>query len=221
MSGATIHYAIIALTQSNVEEVINLLECQRGNGAVIKWLKENKTEVYGDLPEDWKPFKSGNIKEIIENNTEEYHSETHLIEDYFNGMPDAVDLLGIDVFFIDMFSIYLPNYCNFAKSSDLAFCRANQSKCCFLMDYRLPNNVQKELEEIYNATWKFVAVKYREGCLHRLAARVDDLNNFRNYLVSITESKDLPNSKTSAKITRVLQKKDQPLTNFSIVRNHV
>lgn len=233
-----IHYAVIALTKSNVKEVIQLLESQRGNDVVIEWLKENESRVYGKLPEDWKPFGNYSIKKIMEKNAEDYHSETHVIAEYikeitnsethliaehFNVVHEAVDLLYIDVFFIDMFSMYLPDYNKLAQKSDSAFCRAKESKCCFLMDYTLPINVQRELEKMYNDLWMSVASKYREGCLHRLAARIDDLNNFKNYLIKLPEFKDRPNLKTSAKISNTILKNnlDQPLEYFSFARKHV
>lgn len=227
MPRSKIHYAIIALTKTNVEEVMCLLKSQKGNNEVINWLQKNKSRVYGDIPEDWKPFGdlsgesklfgSGKIKEIIENNSNNYHSETHLI-DNFNDNSKLPDLSVIDVFFIDMFSMYLPIYKDLAYRNDQYFCIAN--KCCFLIDYTLPLKVQQELENVYNISWNLVSSKYRDGYLHRLASRIDDLTNFSNYLIALAENQDLPNSKTRAQIGKTALKNypDKPLRNFSIAR---
>jgi hypothetical protein len=220
-----IHYAVIALTKTNVEDVIHILEEQTGNDNVIKWLKENKSNVYGDLLEDWRPFRSektqgDKIQEIIECDRQDYHSETHLVAKYFENPSEAPDLSHIDVFFIDIFSMYLPTYKELAKRTDFAFCSAQNNKCCFLLDYTLPHIVQMEMEKLYNISWQFVSSRYRNGCLHRMAARIDDLTNFRNYLITLAENQDLPNSKTGSKIVNTMLKgrQDLPLKNFSILR---
>lgn len=205
MSRAKIHYAVLALTKSKVDEVIFLSEKKTDNDTVITWLKKNKSEVYGDLPEQWKPFKGSEIREIIEGNSQNYHSETHLIiESIFEDYPCELDLLNVDIFFIDLFSMYLEEYKAFALRSDYAFCSAQNTKCCFLIDCRLPYDVQQKLEEKYNEFWPLVSRKYRDGFLHRVASRIDDLTNFLNYLITITESQDLPSSKAKNIVSKTI-----------------
>jgi len=208
MSKTKIHYGVLALTGKTVEEVI-CLEKQKGHDAIVKWLNENKMRIYGNLPEHWRPFGGDKIQNIIEQNPVDYHSETQLIASHFEGDPEALDLSGIDVFFIDIFSMYLAQYNKLASDSDQLFCSGQNNKCCFLIDYTLPYDIQKELEKNYKEFWPRVSKRYSDGCLHRVAARIDDLNNFRNYLVSMTENQDVPN----AKIRTILRKtnfKDYP-----------
>lgn len=192
--GNAISYAVIALDKSKVDKVILVLETNRKYVAITEWLKNNKLRVYGESFEDWRPFGGDTIQEIIEKNSETYNSENHLIGNYLEHYPDAVvNLSHIDVFFIDIFSMYLEEYRDLARRTDQAFCSGDKNSCCFLIDYNIPNPVQKDLEGIYHAAWPLVSKEYTKGCLHRMAARIDDLNNFKNYLKKHKGDRDSPN----------------------------
>lgn len=202
-----ISYAVIALDKSKVDKVIALLETNGKYIAVTEWLKNNKSRVYGESFEDWRPFGGDKIQEIIEKNSEAYNSENHLIGNYLEHYPEAtVDLSHINVFFIDIFSMYLEEYKELARRTDQAFCSGEKNSCCFLIDYNLPNAVQKELEGIYHNAWPLVSREYPKGCLHRMAARIDDLNNFKNYL-KIKKVEDIPNSTAKETANNIISKK--------------
>lgn len=222
MEVAKIHYAVLALTNKTVDEAIFYLKEQKGNNDVINWLQKQSEDGknqknqsrYGNLPENWKPFGGvEEIREIIEQNSQDYHPETQLISSIIDGNSEELDLSIIDVFFIDPFSMYLPEIEKLANRSDQAFCSARDHKCCFLLDYNLPHNIQYEMEKVLYKSWKLVSSRYRAGCLHRVAARIDDVNNFRNYLINIS---DKPDSKTKANFGKTLFKNcpEKPVPNF-------
>lgn len=182
-----IYYAVIALKAGEVEDVISSLD-EKGLTDLSKWLTEHKDSIYGELPEDWKPFEDKRISEIIEENETKCYirqSISNLDEDCTN----TNILSGIDVFFIDVFAMYLQKYQNLATKVDYAFRHAEEGKCCLLMNYTLPINLQDKLEEQYSSTWNQVLKEYEKGSLHRVAARVNDLNNFKNFIKHHLENK--------------------------------
>lgn len=196
-----LHYVVLALTKDKAVEVIHKLE-EQGKDKQAEWLLKNKGIIYGDLPEDWRPFNSEKIKDIIAENSI-YQSETHQIsrldEDCGNYL--GLGLREVQIYFIDVFAMYIEKYKKLAMLFDAHFCNAEKNKCCFLINYALPHDIQEELEKTYKQTWPSVAVGYRDGSLHRIAVRIDDLKNFKNYVKSIT-AKELveapPHPKTYA-----------------------
>jgi hypothetical protein len=187
-----IYYAVIALKAEEVEDVISSLN-EKGLTDLSKWLVKHKDSIYGELPEDWKPFEDKSISEIIEENeTKCYKCQTKSISDLDEDCANTDVLSGINVFFIDVFAMYLQKYQKLAIRVDHAFRHAEESKCCLLMNYALPVNLQDQLEEQYSSTWNQVLKEYEKGSLHRVAARVNDLNNFKNFVKYYLENEEHP-----------------------------
>jgi hypothetical protein len=189
-----INYAVIALKKEEVEDVINKLSEQGADAAekkdnkrkagldeLIKWLKENKEKIYGELPEEWRPFYDKRIIDIIKDNSN-YLSKTDLIGQLDNNCKntDILDKAEIRIFFIDAFAMYLSKYIKFADKLDAKYNDAEKANCCFLINYSLPTKCQEQLEETYKDKWPTLSRAYMDGSLHRIAVRIDDLNNFKN-----------------------------------------
>ena len=217
-----IYYAVIALKAEEVEDVISSLD-EDGLTDLSEWLAEHKDSIYGELPEDWKPFEDKSIFEIIEENETKCYrcqSISCLDEDCAN-----TDILsGIDVFFIDVFAMYLQKYQKLATRVDHAFRYAKESKCCLLMNYTLPVNLQDKLEKQYSSTWNQVLKEYEKGSLHRVAARVNDLNNFKNFIKHYLENEEhaspganMAMSKNSNTRNIVIDNRNMP--NFGEIKN--
>ena len=177
-----IYYAVIALTAEEATDLVSSLY-NDGFYNLSKWLADKKDSIYGNLPKDWRPFEDKTISDIIEEETDEYKCETHLISTINEDCTNADILSDIDVFFIDVFAMYIKKYENLAKTVDYNFMNALEGKCCLVMNYTLPVNLQVELENKYCNTWNYVLKGYENGSLHRVAARVKDLNNFKNFLI--------------------------------------
>ena len=185
MSRNIIHYVIMALTIKEVDEVIDKLTEKRLFESA-KWLEENKDLIYGDLQKDWKPFFDQTIADIIyedvpHSNTE-YMDQTELLSDFNRGTNVTKHFKDIRIFFVDIFTLCLNKYIQLAVRCDAHFCNMHTSNCCFFINYKLPNNVQDELEKMYKETWPCISEEYTNGSLHRMAVRVDDVNNFKNFL---------------------------------------
>lgn len=215
-----VYYGVIALTRSQAEEIIEHYESE--NPDLANWLKENKDDIYGNDPIEWKPFNNVSIKELIENDLEDlprketehrYKSQTELIVDIDEKCDDVDDISGIfdiDVFFIDIFSIYVEKYKHIAQNCDSLF--SENHNCCFLMNYSLPRDLRIEIEKEYSKVWKFVNRKYIRGDLHRVVFRVDDLNNFKNYLINI--DKIMPTKKALRKMKEYLKQPQVDLITY-------
>lgn len=187
-----IYYAVIALKAEEVEDVISSLD-EKGLTDLSEWLADHKDAIYGELPEDWKPFEDKSISEIIEESeTKSYKCQTKSISDLDEDCTNTDVLSGINVFFIDVFAMYLQKYKNLATKVDHAFRYAGESKCCLLMNYTLPVNLQDKLEKQYCSTWNQVLKEYEKGSLHRVVARVNDLNNFKNFVKHYLENEEHP-----------------------------
>ncbi len=194
MPGNRISYAVIALKEEDVEKVINKLKEQRDEAdkekdeqhkvqldELIKWLIDNKEKIYGGLPEEWKPFYDKKIIDIIKDNST-FLSKTDEIDRLDKNCSNAyiLDDARIRIFFIDVFAMYLDKYTKFADKLDYAYKDATNTHCCFLINYLLPTKCQEELEKKYKERWPTLSRAYMNGSLHRIAVRVDDLNNFKN-----------------------------------------
>ncbi len=193
-----IFYAVIALKAEEVQGVISSLD-EKGLTDLSEWLAEHKDSIYGELPEDWKPFEDKSISEIIEENeTKCYICQTKSISNLDDDCANTDIISGIDVYFIDVFAMYLQKYQKLATRVDHAFRYAEESKCCLLMNYRLPVNLQDKLEEQYSSTWNQVLKEYEKGSLHRVVARVNDLNNFKNFIKHYLKNEEHPSPGASS-----------------------
>ena len=189
MANHKIPYAVFALNKKEAEDVIKELR-KKNKDKLAEWLEDNKDEIYSDDRDLWKPFKSQNIAKLISNTN--YVSNTLLISKVIEGSAKRAVLRSVEVFFIDMFATFLDKYRDLAENLDMYLGEAERGKCCFLMHYALSEEIQDELEKECRNAWEGVYDDYENGCLHRIAARVDDLKNFRNYLLKI--SKDRPSN---------------------------
>lgn len=197
MSDKKIYYAIIALTKDNVKEIIPKLK-KESKTTIATWLEDNGNKIYGDIPEHWKPFQNETIINIVEKNATDYKSETQLISDLNEECTNVGSLSCIKIFFIDMFAMYMQKYIELAKRIDFALIEAS-SNCCFLINYTLPIDIQKDLEKMYKKNWPTVSKSYEDGSLHRIAVRIDDVNNFKNYLKNLF-AEDNPNPSIHKKV---------------------
>lgn len=184
-----IDYAVIALTVEDVEYVISSLN-ERGSTKLSQWLAKHKSEIYGELPDNWKPFGDQTISDIIEDESNCYICETPTIFQLSEDCKNIKDIRHIEIFFIDAFAMYLQKYKNFALKVDHSFMDASDSKCCFVINYTLPANHQEELEKECINIWNEVLEGYEEGFLHRVAARVNDLKNFKNFVKRSFENEE-------------------------------
>lgn len=190
MPNQKILYAVMALNKKDTELVIEELQSQNKE-KLASWLKDNKDSIYGNIADDWKPFSDKKISEIINNG--DFISNTILIDQYLEDPAKLPGLLdSIEVYFIDMFSLFLKKYKDLAIRLDMALAPADRGNCCFLLYYGLDKDIQDELKNETQKAWPGVCESYKKGCLHRIAVRSDDLKNFRNYLLRISEEKDRP-----------------------------
>lgn len=200
MSEKKIYYAIIALTKDNVEKIIPKLK-KEGKNTIATWLEDNGNNIYGNIPEDWKPFHNETIINIVETNATDYKSETQLISNLNEECTNVGSLSCIKIYFIDMFAMYMQKYIEFAKRIDFALLKAS-SHCCFLINYSLPIDVQNDLEKTYKKNWPTVSKSYEDGSLHRIAVRIDDVKNFKNYLRDLL-AEDNPNPSNYKKLSEM------------------
>ncbi|NOR65097.1 MAG: hypothetical protein GQ468_03685 [Candidatus Scalindua sp.] len=192
MSNTTIHYSVLAITKNELPGLIKKLK-EANLIPLASWLSDN-SHIYGNLSEDWKPFNDDTIKQIIENNSKSYTSETHLISNINDEFTNLNVISHIQVFFIDVVSLLLKKYQDLATRLDSIFSNSDQGKSCFIINQTVPLDMQRKLEMVNSNLWPQVLEGYKEGKLHRVAVRIDDLLNFKNYLLSI--SINMPNSET-------------------------
>ena len=173
-----VYYAVIALVENEVQGVVEQLPLKAlDKDNLLKWINDNK--IYGKKPEDWRPFNCITVKEIV-NSTGSFNSQTHVIlnlEDY----NKTKFFRNISIFFIDGFAMWLDNYSKLADTLD-KYLSEGKASCCFSIYYGIPIDVQEILEKKCSSIWQNIYDDYSEGFLHRIAARVNDLANFNNYL---------------------------------------
>ena len=190
-----IYFTTVALNKYQINEVIPKLreECQN---ILADWLEDHKELVYGEYAEQWKPFGGEKtLEDIICADSGCYESETHLISCLDKECTNILILDHVRVFFIDPFAIYIDKFKYFAERADLSFRNDAKNNCCFLINYELPLEGQKHLEEKFLKDWPSLSKIYIKGCLHRVSVRVDDVINFKNYLKRIIfEGQDIPDS---------------------------
>lgn len=208
MPNNKICYAVIALTKTQAIEVINKLKDEHLD-ATAEWLEKNKDIIYGDLPEDWRPFKDERIIDMIDDGSV-YKSETHLISTLDENCTNNKILHHVKIFFIDVLALHFDKYTNFATRLDARFSDSEKANCCFLMNPTLSFGSQEQLEKIYRETWPSVSEGYVNGSLHRIAVRIDDVKNFKNYLKCLLAGQDLPNHENYEHIGAKV-KSDKPI----------
>lgn len=184
---ADLLYAVIALKTGDVASAVAKLEAQNLTD-VGAWLTQNQAEFYGSRIEDWRPFNDSTIRELV-NETRGYETQTNLI-DQLDEEADLEMIRPITVYFIDVFALFLEKYINFARRIDFSI--AEKGRCCLLIPSTLPPQMQDLLIGTYCNVWRQVCKTYRGGNLHRIAMRLDDLQNFRNCLIKLFGSEDKP-----------------------------
>ncbi|HEY2961742.1 MAG TPA: hypothetical protein VGJ37_04965 [Pyrinomonadaceae bacterium] len=181
-------YAVIALKTNEVPAVVQQLDALKLDG-VAAWLDQNHATFYGNRNEDWKPFNGQTISQLV-NQTKGYQTQTNLIDQLKNDISNVGIVRPIRVYFIDVFALFVDKYIKFAGTVD--FSVAESGQCCLLIPSALPFHMQDLLIGVYCKVWREVCNTYRQGNLHRIAMRVDDLQNFRNYLLKLFGSDDSP-----------------------------
>lgn len=199
-----IYYAVLALTKIQSEELIPKLK-EDGMDILADWLEQNKDEIYGELPENWRPFKGNKIIDLINENSSHFISETHLISEMEEDCSNADSLSNIQIFFIDFFTMFVKKYENLASIFDYSFRNAEEGNCCFIMNFAMPIEVQEQLEKRYRETWRFVSKGYQNGSLHRMAVRVDDFKNFKNFLGILFTDQSRPSPANSKKLSTMFE----------------
>jgi hypothetical protein len=92
-------------------------------------------------------------------------------------------LQRIALFLIDAFALYLPKYEELAKRLDAALAEARSGRCCFALQYVLPQDLQDHLQNRIQDTWGVVYEQYTAGQPHRVAVRADDILNIKGLLL--------------------------------------
>jgi len=194
-------YAVIALKTNEVAEVVQQLNAL-GLRPVADWLTRYHGDFYGNRNEDWKPFRTQTIGQLI-NETRGYQTQTNLIDQLKSDVSNVAIVRPIRVYFIDVFALFIEKYERFAGRVD--FSVAENGQCCALVPNMLPALVQEALITRYCTVWQEVYNTYRQGNLHRIAMRLDDLQNFRNYLLKLFGSDDSPSLVADQELTNRFQ----------------
>jgi hypothetical protein len=216
----SLRYAVIALKQKEVEQVITKMEGLKAAlpadqkakalqlGDLMTWFKENGDAFYGKTNEEWKPFNGQTIDELI-NESAGYSRQTNLIEK-FNLLEENYDVVDpIRVYFIDVFALFLDKYNKLADKMDYHLAKENQ--CCLIIPYKWPDAIQDTVLGTYAKTLRMVYGAYLQGKLHRIAMRVEDLKNFRNFIVNTLGEEDRPSDAAEAQIKQKLPQKSTTL----------
>jgi hypothetical protein len=181
-------YAVIALKANEVPGVVAQLKAHDLD-PIGDWLDENHSSYYGNRNEDWKPFMDQTIGQLI-NITKGYQTQTNLIDLLKNDFSNVSIVRPIRIYFIDVFALFVEKYKKLADKVDFSISESGQ--CCLLIPNALPPLMQESLINVYCSVWQEVCNTYRQGNLHRVAMRIDDLQNFRNYLLKLFGTDDSP-----------------------------
>lgn len=195
MAENKIYYAVIALTKTQVEDLILEFNKKEGMKELADWLNENKDD-YDEQMENWKPFGDEKITDIIHKNADNYKSETLLIEKLDENCKNVYCLIEINIYFIDIFALYLEKYNNFATRCDFAFCDAKKSICCFLINNSLPHNIQEQLLNIHKEAWPSVSEGFENGSINGFAYRAAEVKNFKNQVLNLLTNEINPHPNT-------------------------
>lgn len=186
-----ISYAVIALKLSEADSVIRELRANQMAG-IADWLEQRKDSFYGRRSEDWKPFMGMTINQLLNARSADYKSETHLIEALDSNFTNINILVKskIEVFFIDIFALFLQRYKDLASRLDLYLADSNR-KCCLVMPYGLTDD-SSFIITAYRQVWRAVSGAYLEGLFHPTVLRADDITHLRNYLLTLPRLEDSP-----------------------------
>jgi len=210
---ADLFYGVIALKNSDVIAAIDQLKAQNLK-EIADWLNANEAGFYGKRNEDWKPFNGQTIGELI-NETKGYQSQTNLLDLLKNDASNISIIRPIRVFFIDVFALFLQKYVRMAQRVDYAL--AENGQCCLLIPNGLSPAMQDQLLLTYCGVWSAVCNSYRQGSLHRIAMRVDDLQNFRNYLLKLFGADDTPSMVAEQELSKRFQYETKTPPSFARV----
>ena len=188
---AKIPYAVMALKRTQVDEVVKTLR-KEGLTSAADWLEAKKDQLYGKRNEDWRPFGGQTLEAMLREEGDEFQSVTLYIENLPNDIASAslANVSKIQVFFIDLFALFLPKYRELAHKLDLLLANSGQRSCL-----ALGFGVTPDLEPLltrYSGMYKEVADSYVKGSHHRIALRLEDLSNFRNHVGSLCRDLDRP-----------------------------
>lgn len=192
-----VKYALITLKNDQTQEVVKELR-DRGREKLANWFEELcKGGMYGNKPEEWKPFQDKTITELLECKEVRYHPATELLGlNADDPIPDMVALKQekIDIYFIDLFAALLPNYSKLAESMD-AFLAGADSRCCFIAFPGAESELLALIQDEYQNAWRNISGLYQSGEPHHLAVRVDDLLNIRERLAQKAVKRANPNTR--------------------------
>jgi hypothetical protein len=188
---ADMFYAVIALKKREVASVIAKLKAQN-LAEMAQWLETSQDKIYGNLNENWKPFSSRTIAEMIRESPG-FRSGTDVIDALDDLVMNIYRLRKspITIYFIDAFALFLEKYETLAKTIDYAV--SQEALCCLLMSDDIPQAIQRQLRQRYCANWKVVCWSFEEqGKQHRTALSPGELRNFLNFARSLTPVRDEP-----------------------------
>jgi len=208
---SNLFYAVLALKSNEVADVVAQLNAAK-LGDIGDWLDRNYAVAYGRRNEDWKPFNSQTIREII-NEGQGYQTQTTLIEQLQTDVSNVAIVRPIRVYFIDVFALFIDKYIQLARTVD--FSVAVNCQCCLLLPSTMPVQMQDQLIGVYRNVWRQVCNTYRQGNLHRIAMRIDDLQNFRNYLYKVFGTDDSPSLVADQELTNRFPYETKQLPSFA------
>jgi hypothetical protein len=190
---AKISYAIVALRLHEVETVIDALQAKKLT-RLIQWLQDNKNAVYGATAENWKPFNSKTIHQLLNEEDDSYKSETHLIEQLDDDCSNLGILVksGIEIYFVDVLALFFGRYRKIAERLDWGLAEGTR-KWCVVM----PNGLSEEALAVmsnYGNVCAAVTEAYLRGNSHPVIFRADDLMHVRNNLLMLLGDRPDPNA---------------------------
>ncbi|GAF94848.1 unnamed protein product, partial [marine sediment metagenome] len=184
MPNPVVVYVVVGLRKQEISDVIDVLQ-KRSHMKLAEWVEAQRNAgMYGDDPEEWKPFLEETIADLLQGGDASYHSATSLIHNLKEQGPDTTSLLDehVDVYFIDLLATLLPCYRSLALAIDMHLAKGDDGYCCFLGVPGLESELFKLAHEEYCCAWKTLANFYKRGAPHRLAIHKDDLLNVREYI---------------------------------------
>lgn len=187
-----ISYAIIALKLNEVDNVVNELRANK-MPAIADWLDQRRNDLYGRRSVDWKPFNGQTVDQLLNSQSNDYRSETNLIDALDDRSTNYRILVRskIEVFFIDIFALFFEKYRILAGRLDLYLADSNR-KCCLIMPYGMSDD-SNFIIAAYSGLWSAVSEAYLQGSLHPIVLRADDLTHLRNYILTLPRLEDSPN----------------------------
>lgn len=193
-------YAVIALRNDEVDGVVTELRA-KGMREIAAWLEARKDSLYGVRSDDWKPFNTQTVGQMLNAGGRDFQSQTNLIgaiNTSFSNL-DIVLEAGISIYFIDVFALFLERYKDLANRLDARL--ADSEKCCFILPVGLTDDCER-LISACSEPWPTVFNYYSRGIQHRIALRAADLTHLRNYWLRRVSGG--PNPALSSKLAALL-----------------